>query len=99
MTHVNIDLDKINWAPVFESQMGRGRYFEGAQNQRGFGLLQSVGKFLLPVLRNFAMSAGEEGVQSGMNILKDLTQGKDLKETVKTHGLERLNRIASKVHQ
>uniref|UniRef100_A0A915DKK0 Uncharacterized protein n=1 Tax=Ditylenchus dipsaci TaxID=166011 RepID=A0A915DKK0_9BILA len=68
-------------------------------NQRGFGVLSSIGKFLLPIVKNLAVSVGEEGVNTGINVLNDLAKGKDLKESVKSHGRDGLTKLAAKVQQ
>lgn len=102
MSHVFFDPDQVNWSEILSVQQGGNssrRYFAGTKHQRGFGALSSIGKFLLPIVKNLGMTVGTQGVEAGMNILKDLTEGKDLKESVVTHSNRGLSNIAQRVQQ
>ena len=105
MTHVPIDLDTIDWEPFLASQNGGSRliegsrYFQGTNYQRGFGLLGSVGRFLMPIVKNLATSAGQEAVNVGKNILEDVSQGRSVSEAMKQHGSEGLQKVGKKLQQ
>jgi hypothetical protein len=104
MTHIPIDLDTINWDPFLSAQEGGGsvdgtRYFTGTRYQRGFGILGTVGRFLLPMVRNIATSAGTEAVNVGQKMLEDVSQGQSIKEALKTHGTQSLQNMAEKLKQ
>lgn len=106
MTHVNIDLDKLDWTPFLMAQEGKGsgldggsRYFQGIRYQRGFGLMASVGRFLMPIVRNIASSAGEQAIQAGRNVLEDVAKGRSIQEAVAEHGSQGLQTVAKKLQQ
>uniref|UniRef100_A0A1I8BSV4 Senescence domain-containing protein n=1 Tax=Meloidogyne hapla TaxID=6305 RepID=A0A1I8BSV4_MELHA len=107
MTHVDLDLDKIDWEPFLSSQVGGGRsdmldgnrYFQGTRYQRGFGVLGAVGRFLMPIVKNIATSAGQEAVNAGKNILEDVSQGRSVSDALKQHGSEGLQKVGKKLQQ
>jgi hypothetical protein len=104
MTHIPIDVDTINWEPFLTAQEGGGtvdgtRYFTGTRYQRGFGILGTVGRFLLPIVRNLATTAGKEAVNVGQKMLEDVSQGQSIKEALKTHGTQSLQNMAEKLKQ
>jgi hypothetical protein len=104
MTHIPIDLDTINWGPFLAAQEGGGtvdgtRYFTGTRYQRGFGILGTVGRFLLPIVRNIATTAGQEAVNVGQKMLEDVSQGQSVREALKTHGTQSLQNMAEKLKQ
>lgn len=97
-------MDKINWEPFLNAQEGGGdtessRYFQGTRYQRGFGILGTAGKFLLPIFKNIASTAGQEALTAGRNILEDVAQGRSVKESVKEHGSEGLQKVGKKLQQ
>jgi hypothetical protein len=103
MTHVAIDVDAINWDSYFSStQTGGGngeKWFVGQRYMRGYGILGSIGKFLLPIAKNIASSVGSEGVEAGTKILKDIGEGRNLSETLKEHSLKGLQNLGEKMKQ
>uniref|UniRef100_A0A1I8BJI2 Uncharacterized protein n=1 Tax=Meloidogyne hapla TaxID=6305 RepID=A0A1I8BJI2_MELHA len=107
MTHIPVDLDKIDWDPFLASQDGGARtdmpegsrYFQGTRYQRGFGLFGTVGRFLMPIVKNLATSAGQEAVNAGKNILEDVSQGRSVSEALKQHGSEGLQKVGKKLQQ
>jgi hypothetical protein len=104
MTHIAIDLDSINWAPFLSAQEGGGtvdgtRYFTGTRYQRGFGIMGTVGRFLLPIVRNLATTAGNEAVNVGQKMLEGVSQGQSVQEALKTHGTQGLQNMAEKLRQ
>ena len=105
MTHVSLDIDKIDWEPFLSAQDGGGRllednrYFQGTRYQRGFGVLGAVGRFLMPIVKNIATTAGNEAVNVGKNILEDVSQGRSVSEALKQHGSEGLQKVGKKLQQ
>lgn len=108
MTHVQVDLDQIDWSPFLLAQEGGGaaagldggsRYFQGARFQRGFGLLGTMGRFLMPIVRNLATTAGTEAVQAGKNVLEDVAKGRSVREALTEHGAKGLQNVAGKLQQ
>lgn len=108
MTHVPIDLDQLNWEPFLRAQEGSGaaaaagapgKYFAGVRYQRGFGLLGTVGRFLMPIVKNIGTSAAHEALEAGKNILQDMSQGKTMQEAVTEHGKAGLKKVAGKLQQ
>src|SRR5688500_3513876 len=99
MSHVFFDPDSVEWSGFLESQEGGGKFFVGTKYQRGFGVLGSVGRFLLPIARNLAKTLAAEGLETGQKVLKDYTEGKDLKESLITHGKQSLGNVGTKLQQ
>src|SRR3954463_11918445 len=99
MTHRYFDPDSINWTIVLKSQEGGGQYFIGTKYQRGYGVLGSIGRFLLPIAKNLAESIAKEGVATGTNVLKDIAEGKDLKRSLMTHAQGGISNIGEKIQQ
>jgi hypothetical protein len=46
------------------------RYFVGQRYMRGYGVLGSIGKLLLPIAKNLASTVGSEGLEANKNLLK-----------------------------
>jgi len=104
MTHVYIDPDKLDWSGFLASQEGTGKYFVGTKYQRGFGvftstILPGIAKFLMPIAKNIASTAGQEGIAAGTKFLGDISQGRDLKESLAEHSKQSLQNIATKLQQ
>lgn len=101
MSHVNFDVDAIDWSSFINKQEGNGenKFFIGTKYQRGFGVLSSAGRFLLPIIKNLAASAATEGITAAPKILKDLAEGKNLKETLVEHGSEGLANLGERIKQ
>lgn len=109
MTHVPINLDSINWDQYFNAnttqQTGGGggpstqNWFVGQRYMRGYGVLGSIGRFLLPIAKNFASSVGQEGIDAGTRVLKDLGEGRNLSETLKEHSLKGIQNLGEKMKQ
>uniref|UniRef100_A0A914PRT5 Uncharacterized protein n=1 Tax=Panagrolaimus davidi TaxID=227884 RepID=A0A914PRT5_9BILA len=76
----NVQLSDI----IGNGQIGYG-YYVGYPYQRGLGwsqLLRSAMRYFLPIARE----VGKEGLFAGANILTDLSQGNNLKNTLKKQG-------------
>ena len=99
MTHVFFDPDNIDWSSFLAVQEGRGKYFVGTRYQRGYGILQNIARFLLPIAKNVASVAGQEGISAGTKILGDISQGRNIKESLMEHGKSGLENLATKMQQ
>lgn len=66
---------------------------------RGYGVLGSIGRFLLPIAKNLASSVGTEGVEAGTRILKDVSEGKNLSESLKEHLMKGIKNLGEKMKQ
>jgi hypothetical protein len=99
MSPVPFDIETINWDQFINTQDGGQRYFVGQRYMRGYGVLGSIGKFLLPIAKNLASTLGSEGVEAGQRILKDVTEGKNFGEALKEHSKKGLENISEKVKQ
>lgn len=82
---------------LLRQQIGRGNpwenaggLFQGRKAQRGFGfgsLLSSVGKLVLPLVKNFGKKALKQGLKQAIAVGKDIVlEGKKPKEALKTRG-------------
>lgn len=79
-------------------QRGYGMAHYGGMRQRGSGLgavLRSMWRFIMPLARSagnmlapYAAEIGRESMATGARILRDVSEGVDLKESLKNHGRE-----------
>ena len=103
MTHVPIDIDGISWDHYFNAQQpqtgGGLNRFVGQRYMRGYGVLGSIGRFLLPIAKNLASSVGSEGVEAGTRVLKDISEGRNLGESLKEHSMKGIQNLGEKVKQ
>lgn len=107
MSHVPIEPDKLDWFSFVAAQEGRGlqetvplsHYFQGFRYQRGSGMLGSIARFLMPIAKNIANTAKQEGIAAGAKILGDLTEGKNIKESLMEHSKEGMQNLAQKLQQ
>lgn len=99
MTHVFFDPDNVDWTSFLTIQEGRGKYFVGTRYQRGYGILQNIARFLLPVAKNVLTSAGQEGLAVGTKVLGDIAQGRNIKESLSEHSKQSIENLASKLQQ
>ena len=101
MTHVPIDIDSIPWDQYINVQVGgeQPRYFVGQRYMRGYGVLGSIGRFLLPIAKNLASSIGTEGVEAGTRVLKDVSEGRNLSDPLKEHTKTGFENLTSKMKQ
>ncbi len=99
--------DKI-WFDYFLSQAkqtGHGGMigYQGTPYQRGNGLGSFLGRLfrsILPVAKSMGKSAlktvGKEALNMGANVLGDVTQGKQIKNSLKEHGLQATKNLTNK---
>lgn len=102
MSHVNFDVDSVDWSSFINRQVGEGeqnKFFIGTKYQRGFGVLSTAGRFLLPIIKNLATSAAAEGITAAPKILKDYSEGKALKDSLVEHGSKGLSNLGERIQQ
>jgi hypothetical protein len=101
MTHVFVDPDSVNWSDFLNTtQTGSGpAYFAGTKYMRGFGVFQNIARFLAPIAKNLAYSAGSEGVLAGQRVLKDVTEGKNFTDSMKEHATKGITNLGEKLRQ
>jgi hypothetical protein len=101
MSYVPFDVDSINWDQFLSVQEGgqASQYFVGQRYMRGYGVLGSIGRFLLPIAKNLASTVGSEGVEAGSRILKDVTEGKNFGEAIKEHSKKGFENLTEKMKQ
>jgi hypothetical protein len=99
MSHVFFNPDSVEWSGFLESQEGGGKFFAGTKYQRGFGVLGSIGRFILPIAKNLAQTLATSGLETGQQVLKDYTEGRDVKEALMTHGKQSLQSMGRKLQQ
>lgn len=80
--------------------------FQGTAYQRGNGLGSFFGRLfrsILPVAKRIGKSAlktvGREALDMGANVIGDLSQGRDVKESMKQHGLKATRNLINKAGQ
>lgn len=81
-------------------QRGHGMVYYGGMRQRGAGLgavLRSLWRFVVPLasaaghaLAPYAAEIGREGLSTGARILQNVSEGADLKESLRTESREGL---------
>lgn len=79
-------------------QFGNGEiYFSGVRRQKGSGLggiFGAIGKYLIPIARDYIIPHIIPAVK---NVIQDKIEKKDIKSSVKKHGLNALKDIGVKV--
>lgn len=82
-------------------QYGQGLHgFQGTRIQSGRGLGSVFGGLFrraLPMLKSTARQGVQEVIRSGMDIFKDVSQGKNLKQALRQRGKEATKRVINNV--
>jgi hypothetical protein len=77
---------------MYRNQRGRGMpVFVGPYSQRGHGLggiLGSMGKMAMPLLKQVGKHAAKLALSTGANLLGDVFQGRNFKDSLKARGGE-----------
>ncbi len=95
--------DKV-WFDYYHNQaIQSGHGFQGVPYQRGNGLGSFFGRLfrsILPVAKRIGKSAlktiGKEALHLGTNVIGDLSEGQDIKESVKRRGLQSTKNLINK---
>lgn len=80
---------------LLEQQYGNGYpSFVGMPYQRGMGIgsfFRGLFRAVAPIVRSVGKSAGREALRAGAGILTDTVQGRDVRESLKEHGIKALS--------
>ena len=63
--------------------------FRGARMQRGYeigGIFKSLARYVIPLFKQGAKVVGKRALQAATEVGQDILQGKNVRESVKTHG-------------
>lgn len=90
--------------PYFYStpyQTGNGiQVFRGSTLQRGYGLggfFKGLAKSFAPVLKRGLVHAGKKALKTGMEVLQDVSAGKDFKKSIKERGKGNLSEMVADI--
>ena len=82
--------DKLLKDHFLRQQRGRNiAGYRGARFQRGYrigGIFKSLARYAIPLFKQGAKVVGKRALQAATEVGQDLLQGKNVKESVKTHG-------------
>lgn len=97
--HVPFDPKSIDWNiylingdnqhPLLYGSGGNFNVFRGVPFQRGAGIgavFRSLMRFLLPYGKQAASAVGRQGIDSGIRILSDTLDGRNIREAALDHG-------------
>ena len=98
MVHVVFDVNTGRFGDYFPStsgeasQVGFGEFYRGFRYQRGYGqrgrgiggILRTVWRFMVPILKDVGRTVGKEGMSTGARILENIAQGVEPKEAIVT---------------
>lgn len=82
-------------------QRGRG-YYVGIRRQRGSGvgeIFKGLWRLLLPALKSTGKIVKNEGLATGARILNNLSEGANLKDTLKNETITGVKNLVDKVQQ
>ena len=100
--HEVFDPNAVDWTQFVQSQAGGGggeKYFIGSRYQRGHGIMSNIARFVLPIAKGLAKTAGEEGLSVGTKVLGDIAEGKNLKSSIMEHGRQGMENLASRLNK
>ena len=63
--------------------------YRGARMQRGYGIVgvfKSLARYVIPLFKQVAKVVGKRALQAATEVGQDVLQGKNVRESVKTHG-------------
>jgi hypothetical protein len=98
----------MDYNKYYENQVGSGiPVFQGARQQRGYGLGSIFRKFFgwvmpifkthaLPMIKRGAQTVGTEAIRSATNIATDALSGKDIQTAAKERTIEALDNLSNK---
>ena len=69
--------------------------FSGSRRQRGGSILGAIKSMVMPVLGSIGKSALKQAVGFAGDVASDISQGRSLRSSLKSHGLKRLKNVGS----
>lgn len=73
--------------------------FQGTRLQKGRGLgsiFSGLARVAIPLLKNTARHGAKEALRAGINVARDLSEGKSLKKSIKSRGIEAVKKTAKR---
>ena len=109
MVHVVFDVNTGRFGDYFpstsgDSQVGFGEFYKGLRFQRGYGqrgrgiggILRTVWRFMVPIMKDVGKSVGKEGLSAGARILGNIAQGAEAKDAIVTETQKSVRNLAKK---
>ena len=82
-------------------QTGNGiKSFRGPVMQRGYGLggfFKGLARSFAPILKQSIAHVGKKALSTGVKVVRDVSQGRNLKEAIKHRGKESLNEVVADI--
>ena len=106
--HVEFDPTRVDWIshihPADEQQFqfgGGASYtaFTGVPYQRGAGIgsiFRSLLRYLIPVGKQAGVAIGRQGLESGVRVLSDVLDGRDVRQSLANEGRSGLKNLLDK---
>ena len=73
--------------------------FSGSRRQRGGSILGAIKSMVMPVLGTIGKSALKQAVGFAGDVVGDVTKGRSIRSSLKSHGLKRLRNVGSEAIQ
>lgn len=87
MMFVPYQCSQQSFEDYYTNQAGNGiNYYQGNPYQKGYGfggLFRSLFRAAVPLFKSGAKAVGKQLFHTGVDVLKDLSQGNDIKEAAK----------------
>ena len=93
-------MSRNGYEDYYLHQAGTGlSVFAGNRTQAGHGLgniLGGLARMVIPIIRKGGKSVLKEGIRAGVDVLGDISQGQDIKSSLKRRAKESGSRIVNK---
>ena len=93
-------MSRSGYEDYYLHQAGTGlSVFAGNRTQAGHGLgniLGGLARMVIPIIRKGGKSILKEGIRAGVDVLGDISQGQDIKSSLKRRAKESGSRIVNK---
>lgn len=76
------------------------KVFRGPAMQKGYGvggLFKGLARSFAPVLKRGLVAAGKKALKTGVEVLNDVSQGKNIKKSIKNRAMENVQDIFSSI--
>ena len=93
---MNDNMDRTAQFYSTPSYVGRGAglpIFVGSRRQRGGSILGSVKSLVLPTLTSVGKTALKQAVGLAGDVASDIARGRNIRQSLKQHGLKRLKNV------
>ena len=93
-------MSRNGYEDYYLHQAGTGlSVFAGNRTQAGHGLgniLGGLARMVIPIIRKGGKSVLQEGIRAGVDVLGDISQGQDIKSSLKRRAKESGSRLVNK---